>query len=63
MRIRREIVEIEKHEKQCLATLKGLKRNDDSELKRNLRDWRRLSLANSLGWPWRQKKKKNKTRE
>ena len=37
LRIRRENVKIENHEKQCLATLKILKRDDDSELKRNLR--------------------------
>ena len=30
-------MKIENHEKQCLATLKRLKRDDDNELKRNLR--------------------------
>ena len=29
--------ETEKHEKQCVATLKRLKRGDDNELERNLR--------------------------
>ena len=58
LRIRRENEKIEKHEKQRLATLKRLKRGDDKELKRNLRT-RRWSLANSSGWPWRQKKNKN----
>ena len=37
LRIRRKNVKIENHEKQRLATLKRLKRDDDSELKRNLR--------------------------
>ena len=36
-----------------MSTLKRLKRGDDKELERNGR-W---SLANSSGWPWRQKKK------
>ena len=48
LRIRHENVKTENHEKQRLATLKRLKRDDDNELKRNLRDWRRLSLVNSL---------------
>ena len=37
MRIRRENEKIEYDEKHRLATLKGLKRGDDNELKRNLR--------------------------
>ena len=37
LRIRHENEKIENHEKQCLATLKRLKRGDDNELKRNLR--------------------------
>ena len=57
LRIRSKNEKIENHEKQRLATLKRLKRGDDNELERNLRDWRRWSLANSSGWPWRQKKK------
>ena len=57
LRIRCENVKTENHEKQRLATLKRLNRDDDNELKRNLRDWRRLLLMNNLGWPWRQKKK------
>ena len=35
--IRLENEKIENHEKQCLATLKRLKRGDNNELKRNLR--------------------------
>ena len=54
LRIRRENEKIENHEKQRLATLKRLKRGEVEE-KPNY--WRRLSLANILGWPWRQKKK------
>ena len=46
----------ENHEKQ---TIKRLKRSDYNELERNLR----LELANSSGWPWRQKRKKSKTGE
>ena len=57
LRIRRKNEKIENHEKQRLATLKRLKRGDDNELDRNLRDWRRWSLAKSSCWPWRQKKK------
>ena len=37
LRIRCENVKIENYEKQHLATLKRLKRDDDNELKRNLR--------------------------
>ena len=37
LRIRRENEKIDNHEKQSLATLKRLKRDDDNELKRNLR--------------------------
>ena len=37
LRIRRENVKIDNHERQRLATLKRLKRDDDNELKRNLR--------------------------
>ena len=44
----------ENHEKQRLATFKRLKRGDYNELVRKIR----LELANSSGWPWRQKKKK-----
>ena len=37
LRLRRENEKIENHEKQRLATLKRLKRDDDNDLKRNLR--------------------------
>ena len=56
---KRENEKIENHEKQRLATLKRLKRGDDNELKRN---WRRWSLANSLGWPWRLTEEERRTR-
>ena len=32
-----------------MATLKRLKRGDENELERNLKEWRRWSLANSSG--------------
>ena len=51
LRIRRENEKIENQEKQHLSTLKRLKRGEVEE------NWRRWSLANSLGWSWRQKKK------
>ena len=38
LRIRCENKKTENHEKQCLATLKRLKRGDDKELERNLRE-------------------------
>ena len=37
LRIRRENMKTENHEKQFLATLKRLKRGNDNELERNLR--------------------------
>ena len=54
LRIRRENKKTENHKKQRLATIKRLKRGDYNELERNLK----LELKNSLGWPWRHKKKK-----
>ena len=53
-RIRREHTKTENHKKQRPATLKRLKRGNDNELERNLK---LESIANSSGWPWRQKKK------
>ena len=59
LKIRHKNEKIENHEKQRLATLKRLKRGDNNELKRSLK-W---SLANSSGWPWRQKKKEQELME
>ena len=54
LRIKRDNENIENHKKQCLATLKRMKRGDVNELKRK--------MANSLGWPWRQNKKEEQER-
>ena len=52
LRIRREYEKIEKHENQHLATLKRLKRGEVEEKPKTGEGGQ-----NSLGWPWRQKKK------
>ena len=48
--------ETEDHEKECLSTLKRLKRGDENELERKLR-LEKWSLTNISGWLWRRKKK------
>ena len=49
--IRPENEKIENHEKQRLSTLKRLKRGEEKPKTGE------GGLVNSLGWPWRQKKK------
>ena len=48
--------ETENYKKQRLAPLKRLNQGDENELERKLRLLSRWLLANSSGWPWRQKK-------
>ena len=46
----------QKTTRNCAWILNRLKRGNDNELEKNLRP-EKESLANSLGWQWRQKKK------
>ena len=57
LRVRRENKTTEIHEKQCLATLKRLKRGDDNGLESNLR----LEKVVASGCGDRRRRKKSKT--
>ena len=62
LRVRRENKTTEIHEKQCLATLKRLKRGDDNGLESNLR-LEKVVASKQVGYGDRRRRKKSKTGE